>query len=495
MIVPDFKAFKKNCRQGNLTAVTLTVPGDLETPVSSFLKLAKFSANAFLLESAEQDETIGRYSIIGIRAETLVYSRNSRIYLRSPSANRILRTDGRIVDSLREILGRYRLANPQDLPGFKGGFVGYLSYENVKTFEDIRLAPSKQGPCVPEAVFFLTGDFLIFDHYRKQITMVALVETSSRRSTSRVYRDAVMRVTRNLARLKKSLKGNRTALPINPPRSPQVECNMTRRSFQDKVRRIREYIKAGDCIQVVLSHRFRLKRQGDDFSIYRALRSVNPSPYMFYFRYGKVRLIGSSPELLVKKTGSIAEVRPIAGTRPRGRSPREDALLEESLKKSAKEMAEHLMLVDLGRNDLGRVCRFNSVAVKNFARVERYSHVMHLVSDVVGRLRPGMSQFDLLKACFPAGTVTGAPKIRAMQIIDELEPEKRGPYAGCVGYFGLNLDMDMCIAIRTLVVAGDDIYLQAGAGIVKDSLPAREYQETVNKAKALMKAICEQGKF
>ena len=265
--------------------------------------------------------------------------------------------------------------------------------------------------------------------------------------------------------------------------------------FEEKVKQVKEYIRSGDCIQVVLSQRFSIPAIYNDFQIYRALRSINPSPYMFYFRCKKIRLVGASPEVLVKKTGSRAEVRPIAGTRPRGLDQKSDLKFEENLKRSKKELAEHLMLVDLGRNDLGRVCRYESVKVQNFARVERYSHVMHLVSDVVGKLKAGKTSFDLLRATFPAGTVSGAPKIRAMQIINELEPERRGPYAGAVGYFGFNGDMDMCITIRTLALVKDTLYLQAGAGIVKDSNPAKEYEETVNKAKGLVKAIEAQEKM
>jgi anthranilate synthase component 1 len=266
---------------------------------------------------------------------------------------------------------------------------------------------------------------------------------------------------------------------------------MTRREFENGVGRIKEYIRAGDCIQVVFSQRFCLGRVQNDFEIYRALRSINPSPYMFYLRHKNLRLIGSSPELLVKKSGNTAEVCPIAGTRRRGSNAAEDSQLEESLKRSVKEKAEHLMLVDLGRNDLGRVCRYNSISVSDFARVDRYSHVMHLVSSVKGKLKPGKDAFDLLRATFPAGTVTGAPKIRAMQIIDELEKEKRGPYAGSLGYCSVNGDMDMCITIRTIVVHNGRAYVQAGAGVDNDSKSKREYEETMNKAKALFQAVRE----
>ncbi|MCI0597401.1 MAG: anthranilate synthase component I family protein, partial [candidate division Zixibacteria bacterium] len=339
---------------------------------------------------------------------------------------------------MEKMLSGCRLANAEALPGFSGGFVGYFSYENVEYFEDIRLEKHK-GPKIPDGIFFLCRDLVIFDHYRKTLVIVSLVETSPRGRLQARYREAEKKMAGLAARLRRPL-----VVPAKSAKktTPPFEPNMTPAAFQKKVRRIKEYIRAGDCIQVVLSQRFRTHAPSEDFQIYRALRSINPSPYMFYFRSGKVRLIGSSPEMLVKKTGRTAEVRPIAGTRPRGKSPAEDLALEESLKKSSKELAEHLMLVDLGRNDLGRVCQFRTIRVEDYARVERYSHVMHLVSDVVGKLKPGKNAFDLLKAAFPAGTVTGAPKIRAMQIISELEAENRGPYAGCLGYFSFNQDMD-----------------------------------------------------
>ncbi len=358
-------------------------------------------------------------------------------------------------------------------------------------FDDVRLKPLASIG-VPQGVFLFCRDLVVFDHFRKQLHFVTLVPVSRQKSVDQAYRQGAANIQNLVARLRRPLHAS---LRSPAKAAPKPQFHMKPEAFEAKVRRIKEYIRAGDCIQVVLSQRFSLPFKGEDFQIYRALRSINPSPYMFYFRCGDLRLIGSSPELLVKKTGLRAEVRPIAGTRPRGATVREDLKHEENLKKSRKELAEHLMLVDLGRNDLGRVCRYDSIRVENFARVERYSHVMHLVSDVSGKLKQGKTSFDLLKATFPAGTVSGAPKIRAMEVINELETEARGPYAGCLGYFGLNGDMDMCITIRTMVLHGARLYLQAGAGIVKDSNPKSEYQETVNKAKALFKAIEEQGRF
>ncbi len=492
MISPDLKTFKQMSRKGNLIAVTETVPADLETPVSSFLKIAGREKNAFLLESAEQEERVGRYSILGIHPETLLGAgADGKLFEEVDGKRKALNFKGALCDAVEARMKQMKLANPQDLKGFSGGFVGYLSYENVADFDDVRLKPLASIG-VPQGIFVFCRDLVIFDHFRKQLHFVSLVPVSKSQSAEKAYRRGVASIQSLTARLSRPLNSSSRSLSA---KAPKPHFHMKPEAFEAKVKRVKEYIRAGDCIQVVLSQRFSLPFKGQDFQIYRALRSINPSPYMFYFRCGDLRLIGSSPELLVKKTGLLAEVRPIAGTRPRGASIREDLKHEENLKKSRKELAEHLMLVDLGRNDLGRVCRYDSIRVENFARVERYSHVMHLVSDVSGKLKPGMTSFDLLKATFPAGTVSGAPKIRAMEIINELEAETRGPYAGCLGYFGLNGDMDMCITIRTMVLHGGRLYLQAGAGIVKDSNPKSEYQETVNKAKALFKAIEEQGRF
>jgi anthranilate synthase component 1 len=485
MIDLDYKKFKRLAGAGNIAAVVKTIPADLETPVSCFLKLAQNEPHAFLLESAEQEERIGRYSFIGLHPECVLTGRGRRVKISEADAPKGRWVDGHAVDWIEKLLATYRLANPEDVPGFSGGFVGYLGYENVEYFEDIRLR-SKTGVDIPDSIFFLPRGLVVFDHFRKKLSLVVFSSIRDRKRLKSAYRQALSMLHRYTLTLRKPLKlGGRRSRK----RTIRPVSNMPKAVFCRKVEKIKSYIRAGDCIQVVLSQRFRIPQAGNDFQIYRALRSVNPSPYMFYFKSGQYRLIGSSPECLVKKTGLEAEVRPIAGTRPRGKSAAEDAVFEANLKKSPKEMAEHVMLVDLGRNDLGRVCEFDSVRVRRYAQVERYSHVMHLVSDVAGRLKAGKTAFDLLKATFPAGTLSGAPKIRAMQIIDELEGERRGPYGGCLGYFGFNRDMDMCIVIRTLVLAGKKIYLQAGAGIVQDSSPEREYAETVNKAGALLKAI------
>ena len=490
MIAPDLQTFKKLARKGNIVALSETFPADLETPVSSFLKISKNARDAFLLESAEQEEKIGRFSFLGIEPSAVYTSSGKNVTVAAKGRKKIL-PNTRLLDVLEAELANRKLANPEAFPGFRGGFVGYLSYENVRDFETIRLS-KKKGPGFPLGIFFRVEDFVVFDHFRKTLSVVILVDLKKSRTPESAYKNALTQMEKYKKLLQRPLR-----LPVTKKivSLPQVRPNMSRRDYESKVKRIKEYIRAGDCIQVVLSQRFELAHHGHDFQIYRSLRSINPSPYMFYFRSGSFRLIGSSPEMLVKKTKHMAEVRPIAGTRPRGATEQQDMQYEKQLRSSVKEMAEHLMLVDLGRNDLGRVSDFKSVKVERFAFVERYSHVMHLVSRVQSRLKAGKSAMDLLRATFPAGTLSGAPKVRAMQIIDELEPEARGPYGGCLGYFGFDGDMDMCITIRTLMLHQNKIYLQAGAGIVKDSDPGREYEETVNKSKALLKAIEERFLF
>ncbi|HOW58826.1 MAG TPA: anthranilate synthase component I [Candidatus Omnitrophota bacterium] len=490
MITPDLQTFKSFVPKGNIIALADTFPADLETPVSSFLKISKRSKHAFLLESAEQEEKIGRFSFLGIEPAAIYESSKGGVQITEKGHRKFLK-NAVLLDVIEQELQTRNLANPEAFPGFRGGFVGFLSYENVRYFEKIKLTP-KKGPGFPLGIFFRVEDFVVFDHYRKTLSIVILVNVDRFKNPESAYKDGIRRMSKYRLLLQKSLK-----VPASEknPGIPHLQPNMSRTDFEAKVKRIKEYIRAGDCIQVVLSQRFNLLHHGNDFQLYRSLRSINPSPYMFYFRSGQFRLIGSSPEMLVKKTKRLAEVRPIAGTRPRGTTERQDLRYEKHLKASTKEMAEHLMLVDLGRNDLGRVSEYKSVKVERFAFVERYSHVMHLVSRVQSRLKPGRSAMDLLRATFPAGTLSGAPKIRAMQIINELEPETRGPYGGCLGYFGFDGDMDMCITIRTIMLHKNKMYLQAGAGIVKDSNPAREYEETVNKSKALLKAIEERLLF
>jgi len=488
MIHPSFKEFKQLSKRGNLVALRSDLPSDLETPVSAFLKLAAKKPCAFLFESAEQEERIGRYSFLGFDPESVLFVQRGNVYLKEGKRSTRLGSDQKLMEIMRRRMAGYRLVNQEGLPNFTGGFVGFLGYENVRNFENLSLS-EKNGLSLEDAVFFWVKSFVLFDHFKRTLSLISLCEIPkiSKAGLEALYRKSISQLVDFERKIQRTLMG--FPLREKAKKSITFNSNIGGLEFQRKMKRVKEYIRAGDCIQVVLSQRFCLGKVDDDFEIYRALHSINPSPYMFYFRYGSLRLIGSSPELLVKKTGRDVEVRPIAGTRPRGQNEEEDIRAQENLKRSVKEMAEHLMLVDLGRNDLGRVCDFKTVRVDDFARVEKYSHVMHLVSSVMGRLKTKKDCFDLLKATFPSGTVTGAPKIRAMQIIDELESEKRGSYAGCMGYFSLNHDMDMCITIRTIVVVEGQAYVQAGAGIVYDSQPSREYMEIVNKAKALVQAV------
>lgn len=471
-IYPSYAAFKRMSRRGNLIPVYGELIGDLETPVSAFLKVAGRRPSSFLLESVEHGEKLGRYSFIGFDPFKVIEAR--------PGED--------VTGLLRSEIKKYKLVKSEGLPAFCGGFVGFIGYENVRFFESITPAP-KKGLDLSDSIFFLTHKLILFDQLERTVKIVALCNTEM--GLRKSYRWGKEAVRETMALLSRASRAKETFFePPGRRRTPlKLKSNMQRRVFENRVRKIKQYIRQGDCIQVVYSQRFDLGKVAHEFDVYRALRVINPSPYMFYFKHRDLCLVGSSPELLVKKTGRTAELRPIAGTRRRGETESQDRALEHELKTSQKEKAEHLMLVDLGRNDLGRVCRFRSVQVRDYARVERYSHVMHLVSEVSGELRDSENAFSLLRATFPAGTVTGAPKVRAMEIIDELEAELRGPYAGAMGYFSFNGDMDMCIMIRTIVVKNKRAYVQAGAGIVFDSDPSREYEETVNKAKAMFEAV------
>jgi anthranilate synthase component 1 len=483
-VTPNFTEFKKSAKRHNVVALSIDLAADLETPVSVFQKLASDKKHAFLLESVELGEKLGRFSLIGMDPEAIIeYSNNQCVLFRSGAGK--VRLKGDLLDVTQKLMKHYTFAPNPKLPPLVGGFVGYIGYELVQQFEDITLK-KKQGLQVPDSVLFLPTNLIVFDHIKHELKLIHLAIIDG--SVKSTYQKAVQKLHLMTQQLKKATREKLEQVG-HKQSSIQLRSNVTQTRFESMVRRAKEHIRAGDCIQIVLSQRFTLGRVPDDFKLYRILRSLNPSPYLFYFRHQDLSLVGSSPEMLAKKTGRKAEIRPIAGTRPRGETEEKDLAFEAALKASPKEMAEHLMLVDLGRNDLGRVSDSKSVRVQDFARVERYSHVMHLVSDVEALLKQGKTAFDLLKASFPAGTVAGAPKIRAMQIIDELEPERRGPYAGSLGYFSLTGDMDMCITIRTIVVHKKQAYVQAGAGIVMDSVPRKEYQETINKAKALFQAV------
>jgi anthranilate synthase component 1 len=481
---PDFKEFCALAKQGNLIPVSREVLADFETPVSALAKIDRGSC-AYLLESVEGGDKWARYSFLGSGSPTLIHGNDREVIVSSGRRRRRIPVKTDLLACLREIMLEYRPVHIPGLPRFCGGAVGYLSYDVVRQFERLP-AQQKDILGLPQACFLLTDTLLIFDNVAQTIRVVANAHIGERNHKA-AYADAVRRIDRMIARLR---TGRRPA-PRRPAsrRPPVFTSNMSKADFEKVVMQTKEYIKAGDIFQGVLSQRWQASIRARPFDIYRALRVINPSPYMYYLRFPEVELVGASPEVLVRCEDGLVQLRPIAGTRRRGATEEEDRVLREELLANEKERAEHVMLVDLGRNDVGRVARPGTVRVKDFMTVEQYSHVMHLVSQVEGRLQQGMDSYDVLRACFPAGTVSGAPKIRAMEIIEELEPSRRGPYAGAVGYFGFSGNMDTCINIRTVVVKGRQAFIQAGAGIVADSDPEAEYVETCNKAKAMMRAV------
>lgn len=477
---------------GTPTAVTTLTPllreidADLETPVSVYLKLSS-EGPAFLLESVSGGERVGRYSFVGLRPRAaFIIDGSNVLYCHGCGlSHRETLAGNEPLDVLREMLQRHHLESTHGLPRLVGGLVGYLSYDAARFFE-----PTLRPPLhtLPDGIFLLTDTLVAFDHARARVLAIA----HAYGNTPAAHKEAVARLDAIERRLAQPRPKTAPAGAFKPHQQPSHD----QAAFEAIVTRAKEHIAAGDIFQVVLSQHITRHTPAQAFSIYRALRRLNPSPYMFFFDFGgltpePLSLIGASPEMHVRLEGARATLRPIAGTRPRGETPVADAALEAELLNDAKERAEHVMLVDLGRNDLGRVCAFGSVQVTEMMAVERYSHVMHLVSQIEGRLRPEFDAFDLLAATFPAGTVSGAPKVRAMEIIAELEGYPRGPYAGVVGYFGFDGSMDTCIALRTVYMQGQRAVVQAGAGIVADSDPAREYEETLNKARALALAVDE----
>lgn len=488
----SLEQFKLLAHEGNLIPIYREILADYETPVSAFAKI-DHGPSAYLLESIEGGEKWARYSFLGSGSPAVIYEdRGDLVYLKGKRKKRIL-SRGNPLERLRELMQEFRPVTVPDLPRFVGGAVGYLGYDIVRTFEEL---PSRQKDHLrlPDLAFLITDTLLIFDNVAQKIKVVANAHVTSikDRDITRAYRAATERIERMIARLRRPLRRGK---PHRRRRPITFSSNMSKADFEKMVNRTKEYIRAGDIVQAVLSQRWETNVQAPPLQLYRALRVVNPSPYMYYLRVAGVELVGSSPETLVRCEDGVISVRPIAGTRRRGHTPEEDQQLECRLLADEKERAEHVMLVDLGRNDVGRVAQQGSVTVDSLMHVERYSHVMHIVSNVTGRLDASKSAYDVLRACFPAGTVSGAPKIRAMQIIDELEPNRRGPYAGAVGYFSYSGNMDMCINIRTVVITKHQAFVQAGAGIVADSNPEHEYEETCNKARAMMKAVelAEQG--
>jgi anthranilate synthase component I len=505
MYQPSLGTYLSLAKEYSLIPVYREVLADLETPISVFMKLCLEEPGAFLLESVEGGEKVARYSFLGCRPLLTLANRDGVSRVMEGEAASEYRTVGQVTDDthagtrlegdplshLRQVMDGFKVYQPAGLPRFFGGAVGYLSYDAVRYYEQLPDAPADDLH-LPDALFMVTELIVVFDHLKHKLLLIANTQPGAEPEVA--YR-------RSMALLDRAAERLRGPVPVPPgvamgrPRPLQVTANTTPEQYEAIIRQAKEYIQAGDIFQVVLSQRFQTSVRSRPLDIYRILRTLNPSPYMFYIAFGDLKIIGSSPELLVRVEDGVVETRPIAGTRPRGATEAQDAALEQELLSDEKERAEHVMLVDLGRNDLGRVCRYGTVAVKDMMRVERYSHVMHIVSDVRGQLASGKDAFDALAAVFPAGTLSGAPKVRAMEIIDEFETTRRGLYGGAVGYFAWGGNMDTCIAIRSMVMKGDKVYIQAGAGIVADSDPAMEYQESVNKARAAIRAleIAEEG--
>ena len=478
----------------NLAMVSAEVSSDLETPISAFMKLRGRGA-CFLLESAESDEMWGRYSFLGFDPGSVASLEDGKLTV-SSGAGAASEVPGDPIRAVFDMVGAVRAYIPDFLRSmpFAGGAVGYFGYDTLPYLEKVKLSGNPAG--FPEMMFMFPRRLVMFDHLRSRMTLCALVEVGAAAGVrKRAYDEAARKIGEMAASLEKRIPFG-SGLDLNGSRGDDylgVESNVDRSRYEDMVARAREYILAGDAFQVVVSQRFSLPFEGNALTVYRHLRAENPSPYMFYLELPGLTLVGSSPELMVTNRGGRAVIRPIAGTRPRGKDALADSLLAAELKEDTKEKAEHVMLVDLARNDLGRVCRPRSVKVVSLMEVEKYSHVMHMVSEVEGSLKDGCSNYELLKASFPAGTVIGAPKVRASEIISELEPDRRGAYAGAIGYVSYSGDMDTCIAIRTVAIRDGIASVQAGGGIVADSRPSNEYEESRDKARAVIRAVRSAG--
>ena len=480
---PTSKEFKQLSKEYNLIPIYKEIRADLDTPLSIYLKLAK-NSYSFLLESITGGENLARYSIIGINPRKIIKTgKNEKL--------------GE-VDPLLEVkneINSYKVPEIKKLPPFTGGAVGYISYDSVSYFEDTVIKNKKGDLEVPESIFLLTESLVVFDHVKQTIFIIVYTKINNDDNSEKTYKKAVENIDKIIEQINKPVpKSFNVSLDIEKESSreqliEQYEKNMTKEQYSEAVQKCIDNIYSGEIIQVVFSQRLSKKTEASAIDIYRCLRTINPSPYMFIFNFEDFQIIGASPELLIKANNEEISVHPIAGSRPRGKNEKEDNLISNELISDEKELAEHLMLLDLGRNDVGRVAKPGTVKVTQKMEIEKYSHIMHIVSNVVGKLDKKYDQFDAMRAAFPAGTVSGAPKVRAMQLISDLEPEKRGPYSGGVGYFSYNGNMDTCIAIRTLILKDKTVYLQAGGGIVADSIIENEYQETLHKMQALIGAI------
>jgi len=485
MFLPDYKEFTRLAKGATLIPVAKTVAADLRTPVSAFLSIAAEEPNAFLLESVEGGEKVGRYTFLGARPYMILRAHGDQVELEQ--GGRKQRLEGTAFHILDRLLREHKHAQVPGLPPFTAGAVGFFSHDAVRQLEKLpELA--KDDLKVPDCVLMFFDRLLAFDHVRHEIYIIATANVREQ-SPKAAYAQAVRDIKRIEKQLSAPLPRKYLSTAKSRPGKLKIDISVSKKRFMRTVEKIKEYITAGDVFQTVPSLRLELQPGVPPLQIYRALRRVNPSPYMYFLRMGEMNVLGSSPEMLVRVTGRKLEYRPIAGTRKRGKDQAEDWRMEQELRSDEKERAEHVMLVDLGRNDVGRVSEYGSVKVRDLMFVERYSHVMHLVSAVEGTLRKDLTAVDAFAACFPAGTLTGAPKVRAMEILEELEPMRRGLYGGSVLYADFAGNLDSCIAIRTMLMQGKKAYVQAGAGIVADSIPESEYEECLNKTKALVRAV------
>lgn len=504
MYSPSLEEFRQFATRGNLIPVSRRILADIETPLSAYRKI-RGPAESFLLESVEGGEHLGRYSFVGCnpravvrqRGQTVEVVENGRVVesalVRGPGTTEPVPAEGTAVvrdglELVERVMARYQPVTVPGLPRFTGGALGFIGYEFIHDVEPVVPRPPRDDLQTPVMYFLVADQLLIFDRVAQTITVLVNASVAEAATPDEAYENAIGEIERLIALLEQPSEHHPVTLPPEVPAIP-FESNLPREKFLENVRNAQKYITAGDIIQVVGSQRFATPVKAPPVDLYRAVRSINPSPYMFLLELDGFSLVGASPEIHVRCEDRQVEIRPIAGTRRRGATPEEDAALERELLADPKERAEHVMLVDLARNDLGRVCDFGSVQVKDLMIIERYSHVMHIVSQVEGHLSDGRTPYDLMRATFPAGTLSGAPKIRAMQIIAEMEQTARGPYGGCVGYFSFSGNLDCCITIRTALIKNGTAYVQAGGGWVSDSTPEAEYQETVNKAKAMLKAV------
>ena len=490
---PSLEVFRALASRGNLIPVWTELLADTETPVSAFQKLDS-GGYSFLLESAENSAQAGRYSFVGTEPRVILETLGRSVRLTEDGHTREFTSTSDPLAELEKLLAAYRWVKPEGLDAagtrFSGGAVGFLSYNAVRFFEPSVGEPQPDPLGLPESLFFLTDAVLIFDHYTRRMRVLVNAHVPSPEQADAAYSAAGERAAAILAKLSQPAHLPQLPVPSQPVAPAEARSNTTPEEYKAMVRASQEYIHAGDIFQIVPSQRFETTYEGDALTLYRTLRDVNPSPYMFCLKLaGRFSLVGSSPEVHVRATNGHVEIRPIAGTKRRGATPAEDDANAAELLADPKERAEHLMLVDLARNDVGRISKFGSVKVTDFMTIERYSHVMHIVSHVTGELSPDKTSFDVMRATFPAGTVSGSPKIRAMQLLNQFEKHKRGVYAGAVGYFGFDGNTDSCIALRTVVLKDGHAYVQTGAGVVADSTPEGEHQECVNKAMGMMAAI------